>query len=387
MRSYASELQHIRTTLALVRTMPRDKASTMPAGYYTSAEFLDLEKDELFRKQWVCVGHVGEIPKVGDYFTTELLGEQLIVSRDKNSAPRVMSNVCRHRGSTILRGAGNAKRFTCGYHAWTYDLDGRLLGAPRMECVAGFDKNSRQLPQFASAIWHGFIFVNLDGRADPLLEALQSTEPFIRNYHPEERHFLFGAEEVWATNWKCLAENFMEGYHLSPTHAKTLHPVTPTALCEKLPDGAAFTGYRAKFNPAYPERGPYHPDLEPHERRSDVFYCVFPSFVVGFCPDFTLYMCLRPLTVDSVGIRWGIVGVLSDPESPEVKDYIRRCKEFCAEDQLALERLQMGLKTRYYSTGPLAPDDYEGTVWDITRYVARCLASELPVNDVNDVSA
>jgi phenylpropionate dioxygenase-like ring-hydroxylating dioxygenase large terminal subunit len=373
-----SEVEAIREALAAARALPREQARTMPAGYYTSPEFLAIEKEELFRRQWACVGHVGEIPRPGDYFATELVGEPLIVVRDGAGAVRVLSNVCRHRGSRILAGSGHAQRFTCGYHAWTYALDGRLLAAPLMDSVAGFDKANCRLPDFPSEIWQGFIFVNLAGNAAPLAAALGGTTPFIRNYHPDERHFLFGTEETWATNWKCLVENFMEGYHLSPLHAKTLHPVTPTALCKKLPDGEAFTGYRANFNPTFPERGPYHSDLEQHERRSDVFYCVFPSFVVGFCPDYTLYMCLRPLSADSVGIRWGVTGLTSDRDAPAVQNYVRLCREFCAEDQAALERLQLGLKSRYYTPGPLAPDDFEGTIWDLTRYVAGRLASSGP---------
>jgi hypothetical protein len=152
---------------------------------------------------------------------------------------------------------------------------------------------------------------------------LSPTDPLVRNYHPADQQFLFETQEVWNTNWKCLVENFMEGYHLSPLHLKTLHPVTPTILCEKLPDGPAFTGYRANFHPDCPERGPYHADLTLQERRSDVFYCVYPSFVVGFCPHFTLYMCIRPLTVDTVGIRWGVTGNPADPKSPEVESYVR----------------------------------------------------------------
>jgi hypothetical protein len=165
----------------------------------------------------------------------------------------------------------------------------------------------------------------------------------------------------------------MEGYHLSQLHAMTLHPVTPTALCEKLPDGPAFTGYRANFPPQCPERGPYHPDLTLQERRSDVFYCVYPSFVVGFCPHFTLYMCVLPRTADTLTVRWGLTGIESDAESAVVRDYLRLCKAFCEEDRAQLERLMKGLKSRAYVPGPLAPDDFEGTLWDIWRYLARRL--------------
>jgi len=368
----ASEVRRLRAELFALRQVPREEARALSAAFYTSREYLDFERRALFRTQWICIGHVGAIPTAGDYFTTELVGEQLLIVRD-SSAVRVLSNVCRHRGSPVAQGAGHAARFVCSYHGWTYALDGRLLAAPLIQDGKHFSKASCRLPQFASEIWQGYIFVNLDGSAAPLVPTLSPAIPFIKNYHPADQHFLFETQEVWQTNWKCLVENFMEGYHLSPLHSKTLHPVTPTKLCEKLPDGDSFTGYRANFHPECPERGPYHADLTPQERRSDVFYCVYPSFVVGFCPHFTLYMCIRPLTADSVGIRWGVTGIADDPGSPVVENYIRFCKEFCAEDRMQLERLQCGLNSLSYVPGPLAPDHVEGTVWDIIQYMARRL--------------
>lgn len=370
-----SSVQKIRAELASLTSIPRAHARAMSAGYYTSSDYLEVEREELFRKQWICVGHVGEVSLPGDYFTTELVGEQLLIVKDENGTIRVLSNVCRHRGNVVARGAGRTTRFVCSYHAWTYEVDGQLLSAPLIAQDAHFDKRNCQLPRFATEIWRGFIFVNLDGSAASLSPSLAATDPYIRNYHPAERHLLFGVEEIWNTNWKCLLENFMEGYHLSPLHAKTLHAITPTTLCEKLPHASGFTGYRANFHPTCPERGPYHLDLTEQERRSDVFYCVYPSFVVGFAPHFTLYMCLRPLTVGTVGIRWGITGVPSEPESPVVKDYIKLCQEFCEEDRAVLEQLHTGLQSHYYRPGPLAPDNFEGTLWDILQYMARRLGS------------
>jgi choline monooxygenase len=369
----ASTVQRLRAELAALGQLPRERACALPAAFYTSSEYFDFERQELFRKQWICVGHAGAIPSIGDYFTSELVDEQLLIVRDSSATVKVLSNVCRHRGSPVARGAGRATRFVCGYHGWTYALDGRLMAAPLMQDGDHFAKKGCRLPHFASELWHGFIFVNLDGLAAPLGPALLPIEPFIRNYHPADQHFLFEAQEVWNTNWKCLVENFMEGYHLSPLHAKTLHPITPTALCEKLPNGAAFTGYRANFHPECPERGTYHLDLTQQERRSDVFYCIYPSFVVGFCPHFTLYMCIRPLTVETVGIRWGVTGVPKDPETAVVQDYVRFCKAFCEEDRAQLERLQTGLRSRYYVPGPLGPDNVEGTIWDILQYMAQRL--------------
>lgn len=356
--------------LASLRQIPIEQARTAPPEYYTSNDFMELEKEKIFRKGWFCVGHEGEIPNPGDYFATDLVDEQLLVVRQQAGDVSVLSNVCRHRGNVVARGSGNASRFTCAYHAWSYGVDGRLRAAPRMDRV---DKSIARLPSFAVERWRGFIFVNLDGQAKPLGPSLADMDTLLRNYHPEDRHFLYATEDTWATNWKCLVENFMEGYHLSTTHSKTLHAITPTSLCEKLPAGDAFTAYRSHFHPTCPQRGSYHPDLSPMERRSDVFCCIYPSFVVGIAPHFTAYMCLRPLAANSVGIRWGITGVTDNKEADEVKQTMQLLRNVYAEDRAVLESLQKGLMSRYYDHGPLAPENFEGTIWDMLRYMAKRL--------------
>jgi choline monooxygenase len=371
MLSFPPVVQQITDELAKLRPLSRVQSRTVHPAYYTSPDFLDLEKQELFRKEWICLGHEGEIPRPGDYFTTDLLDEQLLVARGPDGIVRVLSNVCRHRGNVVARGSGSSMRFTCKYHAWSYGIDGQLLAAPLME---GLDKANCRLPRFAVETWRGFIFVSLAGDTAPLATALRDTDQYINNYQPERQHLLYVADDTWLANWKCVVENFMEGYHLTPTHPKTLW-MTPTALCEKLPNGPAFTGYRSHLDPSFPDRGPYQPDLSPVERRSAVLYCIYPSFVVGFGPGSGMYMCLRPMAVDRVGIRWGVIGVSDDPESATVKDSVQNIKDFCAEDRAMLEGLQKGLMTSYYEPGPLAGDNLEGTIWDILQYMAVRLGS------------
>jgi phenylpropionate dioxygenase-like ring-hydroxylating dioxygenase large terminal subunit len=202
----------------------------------------------------------------------------------------------------------------------------------------------------------------------PRLEGLGKV---IGNYHPDDRFLVFMEEDVWNCNWKCLFENFMEGYHLSATHLQTLHPITPTSLCKKMESGDAWTGYHAYYDPSYPPRGPFHPDLTEDERRNSPMYGVYPNLVVGMATNFTLFMCLRPNGPDKVKIRWGVTGLEDQPESQMAQDYVALCRAFNAEDKEKLEALQQALKTRHYSGGPLAPDDFEGTIWDFTRYMAR----------------
>jgi hypothetical protein len=155
--------------------------------------------------------------------------------------------------------------------------------------------------------------------------------------------------------------------------------MTPTALCEKVPGDLSFTAFKAHLVPSFPERGPFHPDLTPAERRYSVLFCVFPSFVVAYAPNMTLYMCLRPQAVDRVAIRWGVASTIADRESPVVRDYVALCNEFNAEDRQNLETLQRGLRSRYYAPGPLAPGDFEGTIWDFHGYMASRLAGEVAV--------
>lgn len=366
----------LRRELAHLSTLDRSQARTMPPAFYTSAAFLELEKEELFHKEWICLGHVGEIPNPGDFYTTELVGEQLIVARDKTGEVHVLSNVCRHRGNIVAQGRGNKRSFVCQYHAWTYDTDGALKTAPLMKNVKGFERAKCGLPQFKTEIWNNFIFVNLDGEAAPLAPRLTGLDKILHNYHHEDRFLVFHDEAVWDTNWKNLNENFMEGYHLASTHPKTLQPMTPTSGCVKVPGEAGWTAYRSYYDPSYPPRGPFHEDLTEDECKNSVLFNVFPSFVCAIATNFTLFLCLRPAGADKVAIRWGVAGLENEPDSPVVRDYVKLCNDFNAEDRTKLETLQKAQNTRYYQTGPLAPDDYEGTIWDFLHYMAAQLAQD-----------
>ena len=370
----APAVEAIRLELGEIAvTLPSGARSMLPA-FYTCANFHELEKEQIFREEWICIGHTGEIPNVGDYFTTELVGEQLIVSRAADGEVHVLSNVCRHRGNLVAEGKGNRRSFVCGYHAWTYGLDGALKTAPLMSKVEGFERKKCNLPQLASTVWNNFIFVNLDGNAQPLAPQLATLDRILRNYHNEGRNLLFTDEAVWNTNWKNLTENFMEGYHLFATHPKTLQPMTPTELCRKVPGVERWTAYRSYYDPSFPPRGPFHADMTEDEQRNTVLFNIFPSFVVAVAANYTLYLCLRPAGVDRVAIRWGVAGFKTDPQDEEVIRYVDLCKAFNAEDQAKLETLQQAQNTRYFRSGPLAPDDFEGTIWDFLQYMARKLA-------------
>src|SRR5829696_2808762 len=131
------------------------KARTMPPAIYTSEEFLAFERDALFAHEWLCVGRASRVPDVGDYFTTTANGEPIIVARAKDGSVRAFSAICQHRGMQVADDEGNCSKFTCPYHLWTYDLTGRLLGAPAMERTEAFDKKDFPLPPLSVEVWQG----------------------------------------------------------------------------------------------------------------------------------------------------------------------------------------------------------------------------------------
>ena len=266
----------------------------MPAGFYTSPEFLASEVEALFRMEWVCIGRVEEAAGPGDYWTVDLLGEPLLVVRAGDGRLRVFSNVCRHRGMPVASGTGNTQHLQCPYHAWTYDLRGRLVRAPLIEGRDDFDQTSCALPEVAMEVWQGFLFVNLDGQAAPLGPRLEGLVPLVRNYHMEDMVLGHCETESWETNWKCLTENFMEGYHLSTVHYETLHPVTPTRLCEHFPAGEGYLGYYSGFPADLPQRGRYHPDLTDAERGYCVMFAIMPGLVAGVAGHMATFICLQP---------------------------------------------------------------------------------------------
>jgi phenylpropionate dioxygenase-like ring-hydroxylating dioxygenase large terminal subunit len=129
----------------------------LPPRCYTDPDFYALEVERVFKRNWIPVGRTDQVPNVGDYFTTTRFGEPILVVRDKDSTLVALSNVCRHRSYPVAQGAGNcrARRFTCSYHGWSYDLSGQLRTAPQMEKTGSFRPADVHLPRFGIDVWQG----------------------------------------------------------------------------------------------------------------------------------------------------------------------------------------------------------------------------------------
>src|SRR5438270_4414795 len=148
------------------------KAWSLPSEAYTDPAVWGVEKEKIFANSWQIVGRRAQVANPGDFFTIELAGEPLLIVRDSHSALRGFYNVCRHRAGPPAEGCGSRKVFRCGYHGWTYALDGSLISAPEVEGVQDFDPSQVALAPVRVEEWFHLIFVNLDSQAPPLLSTL-----------------------------------------------------------------------------------------------------------------------------------------------------------------------------------------------------------------------
>ena len=363
-------IDQMRATLQNLAQLPADRPFGLPGEFYTSDDFFDWECAHVLRDGWHCLGRADEIPAPGDFFTLQLLNEPLIVVRGDDGEVRVLSNVCRHRGMPLAEGTGNIKRFVCSYHAWAYGRDGALLRAPRME-NAGFDASNCRLHGFPVQQWRGFIYASLSANAAPFGAEAQALDDLLAPYEPEKFRVVHSASELWQTNWKCLVENFMEGYHLSVVHPQTLHGYTPTGLAKKSVSGPGFTGYNANYPDNILPRGSGAPGLSEAERKRSSLFARFPGQVASQAASLLVSLSIFPRAANQIEVKWTMSVYGEDLDDETIAQRITLWEEVNREDREKLERMQVSLYSAHAGSGPLAGDDYEGTIRDFLLWLAH----------------
>jgi phenylpropionate dioxygenase-like ring-hydroxylating dioxygenase large terminal subunit len=205
---------------------------TLPWSWYTDPEALRLEQNRIFRSAWQYVGHAGRLPEPGSFFTAAIGLTPIVVTRAQDGDLRAFVNVCRHRGFPVAQGDGQRATLQCAYHAWTYALDGRLLGAPRSDAEPDFDAGALGLVPARLETWGPFVFVNPSADATPLATALgEVPERVAELLDVDELEFRLHTEWELEANWKVVCENFLECYHCAVAHPgfSSLVDVSPDA--------------------------------------------------------------------------------------------------------------------------------------------------------------
>ena len=291
---------------------PFESARAMPPSVYTSTEFMEREIAGVFSKDWYCVGRAEALAEPGDYVTAELARQPVVVLRDRDGSLTALSNVCLHRMSTMLEGRGKVRALSCPYHGWTYNLDGSLRGAPAMTLNEGFCRENYKLPSVRCEEWLGWVFISLDPEAPPVAERLAEVEAMVAGYDMTNYTESFYEEHEWDTNWKVLAENFMESYHLPVCHAGTIGGLSKLEdmVC---PPGRAAFNYHTILKDDQLRIAMAHPGndrLKGEMRRTTFLLAIYPSLLITLTPGYFWYLSLHPRAPGRVHIRFG--GGMSD---------------------------------------------------------------------------
>ena len=344
---------------ALTRA-PLLDASLPPSYFFTSPEFHDGEIENIFLKEWLCVGRVDQLEKPGDYFTIDWPEAPICVSLDRSGQVHAFSPVCRHRSTLVASGEGNTRFFQCPYHGWTYSLSGELVGAPDMDKSRNFEKSAYCLPTLKLAQWEGFIFVNLDPMAKPFGDRLESLSNRLAPYGMGNMMLYDRQEYELACNWKIYVDNTAEEYHVNYAHARSIAPYFPTQsfapqeshgtwemlLGRKSGDSQTLSGESVL---------PPNPALSEEQARELVIAIIYPNMVLINNPVGMNYGITLPLGPDRCRLLMGSCfpeSMMNHPEFEEAAASLEKARiQIMAEDTAVCESAHKGLRSRFGSRG------------------------------------
>jgi phenylpropionate dioxygenase-like ring-hydroxylating dioxygenase large terminal subunit len=380
-----------------------DVAETLPPACYTDPAFYELEKEALFNHEWLCVGREDWVKAPGDYFTTQIVGEPIVVARARDGVVRAMSSVCQHRAMLVAEGKGNTRGFMCPYHHWVYGLDGRLVNAPAMERTCGFDKASVRLPEFKVETWLGFLFINFDPAAKPLAPRLAKVAAAIEGYDLANTESASTMTGQFPWNWKVMFENNNDGYHANKLHQGPLHDFVPSELAsfpDSDPADAGFLRFNgtlhpdASFNPTQRAVLPVFPKLTAADRGRMTFANVPPTLSLVLSSDLVIYLILRATGPETMEQDTGLLvapGAMEDPAFPHRLEMIMTSAgKIIAQDMHVDSRVQVGLRSRFATRGRYSwQEGAQGQFnnWLVPRYRAAWAAARTAKRGVRIAAA
>jgi Rieske 2Fe-2S family protein len=348
-------------------------AKTLPQRYFVSHEIFAEEQEKIFSRQWVLVGHQSQIAEAGFYFTTEIAGESLIIVRDKRDAMRGFYNVCRHRGSRLIenRNGQSSGGIQCPYHAWTYALDGRLIGAPHMDETPGFNKADYSLRQTQLSLWGGFIFLNLADAPAPLEEWFASLAEKFSRWNLSALRSAKRIEYDVRANWKLMFQNYSECYHCLGVHPE-LSKISPHDSAENdLTEGPFLGGFmRIASDKSLTMSG--HTcalpvgDFGNEDFRFVFYYSIFPNMLLSLHPDYVMVHQLEPQSPERTLILcdWFFHPDAFNREDFNPDDAIEFWDMVNRQDWHVCELSQQGIASRGYEPGPYSARESIPAAWD-----------------------
>ena len=348
---------------------------TLPREIYTDNAVLEQERSRIFARSWNCVGRASAIAGPGDYIVRTVGNDSIIILRDRVGNVRAFFNTCRHRGTQLC--SGESGRFSetiqCPYHAWTYSTEGRLIGAPHMQDVPGFDKDEYPLHSARVAEWEGFLFVNVWDEAPAFQEVWA---PMIGRLPRFNLPALVPGHSVQyevRANWKLVFQNYSECLHCPMIHPQ-LNAVLPyQSGANDLIEGP-FLGGHMEITPPHESATmsgracgyPVGPDVLYDGERRAYYYTLMPNMMLSLHPDYVNYYLVHPLAADRTLVQseWLFhPDTLSDPAC-NIQDAIEFWDVTNRQDWDIVERSHRGIASSRYEPGPYSPRESIPAAWD-----------------------
>jgi phenylpropionate dioxygenase-like ring-hydroxylating dioxygenase large terminal subunit len=371
---------------------PREQSTTLPAAAYTDPEFCRFEHEEIFHKEWISLCHVSQIPKAGDFVRVDLCGEPMLVVRGKDLAVRVLSRTCRHRGMDLMPSGfghpdeGNKRVILCPYHLWSYDLGGKLVGAPEMQQAEGFDRSEVCLHEYRSEIWEGIVFVTLSATVPSLSDKYKRfRDQFVGKWNMGDGELVWSAHWECQFNWKILLENFMEAYHHMGAHMKTLEPFLPARGCWTEPYDPEFSCMHLPLkesmkmqilssgDPATPF--PIFPGLELADCVEWGVYLGYPNFLLFSAPDRVYWYRLLPTGPETCTLMTTMIlskaAKYLENYEEVLKKEVQGGIDFHMEDMEVCTATQRGMNSVGYAQGRLS--HLEEPIWQFQKYLSEVI--------------
>ncbi len=337
-------------------------AQTLASRFYTDPAILEIEKARIFRRTWQLVGTLshacGEVNgakrTIADpesFFTAEVGGEPIVVVRDKPGTLRAFSNVCRHRAGPIASGSGCKNVLRCGYHGWTYTLDGRLIGTPDVEGVEFFDRSTMGMVPLRLETWEQFIFVNFDQNAEPLAAYLGEIPGQAKGFQFDGLELAERRDYVIDCNWKVYVDNYLEGYHIPIAHPGLMREIDYSQYRTD-----TFRYHSQQFAPIRAmkmgEAGErfYAPGAGSQEA---LYFWLFPNLMLNLYPDNVSTNLIVPLSQDKTLtiFEWFFHDATSGTVQERIKKAVAFSDEVQQEDIGLCESVQRGLRSSTYDRG------------------------------------
>ncbi len=351
-----------------LRLVADEAAQSLPAWTYSDPDFMTLERRHVFLPSWHLVCHESDVPEIGDYASFAMMGDLAFVVRGKDGLIRAFHNVCRHRAARLLDGAqGNCGRnIVCPYHAWTYQLDGRLSGVPHIEQYENFERADHGLVPIEISAFAGFVFIRFQPGGASLNDYLAPVADELGIYRTAEMKPLRKVGvRVREVNWKNACDNYVDALHIPVAHWGLSGLIGPTYRlaidrgAHKIFGDLESGRMPSRSNAAYCAMLPHVDHLPEDRQRLWTYYKLWPNLMFDVYPDQVDFMQFIPLTPTTCLLRECAYALPDERREMKAARYLngRINRSVNREDKDLIERVQAGMGTSVFQSGPLGRDE------------------------------